>query len=137
MGEVRVSIRLQGITKRGDLSARGAGNFEALVDTGASKTIVSEAVAQRVGIRRLGYTGGVAGVTGTTQVDVGMALALTPRCQPEALLVGISDEVTRRAGVDVILGHDYMQAVKMAVTPHNGRATCPTPHKRRRAGRAA
>jgi hypothetical protein len=48
---------LQGIIRRGRLSAVGIHDFEALVDTRAPKTIASEAVARRAGIRRLRFTG--------------------------------------------------------------------------------
>lgn len=103
MGGARIRVRLQGIIRRGRLSAVGIHDFEALVDTRAPKTIASEAVARRAGIRRLRFTG-VVGVTGVAKVDVDVALAMAPRCQHEPLLVGISDDVTRLAGAEVVLG---------------------------------
>jgi hypothetical protein len=38
---------------------------------------------------------------------------------------GISDEITDRAKVHVILGHDYMQRVDMRVQPSKQKAWCP------------
>lgn len=113
------------MTVRAKPSARGSSVFEALVDTGASKTIVSEAVARKVGIRAVGY-GGVSGVGGMVRVKIGAAYAKAHGCPADFLWVGISDVVTEGAGAEVVLGHDYMQAVRMAVTPYNGKAVCRT-----------
>lgn len=101
----------------------------AFVDTGASKTIVSESLAAELGIRRMKNPSGVSGIGGTLSVPVGLALvvARSRECAPTPLLVGISDKITREAGAEVLLGHDYMQAARMVVRPHEQSASCEKP----------
>lgn len=126
MGDVFVPMRLVGVRADGSPSAKGHATFKTLVDTGASKTIVSEAVARRVGIRRMGE-GHMSGAGGLVRVDLGLALALVDGCNPELLIVGISDPIAETAGADVVMGHDYLQAVRMAVRPYTRSAQCEAP----------
>lgn len=92
----------------------------------ASKTIVSEAVARRVGIGQMGK-GHLSGAGGFVPVEIGLALALVDGCHPTPLLVGISDPITETAGAKVVMGHDYLQAVRMAVRPYTRSAQCEAP----------
>lgn len=125
----------------GHLSRRPPQTAEALVDTGASKTIVSASFARAVGIRPLEVNGRVVGIGGSRQVPIGMALVLASdgSCEPQALLVGICDEIAREAGAHILLGHDYMQPAQLVVRPYLRDARCETrgnPQRRRgRAGR--
>lgn len=123
MGDVFLSVKLVGMTARGVPSAKGGAFFDALVDTGAARTIVSTAVARRVGIRPLAR-GGVSGIGGVVSVDVGAAYALVKGCGAERIFVGISDEVTEAAGAPVVLGHDYLQRQRLAVIPFDRKAVC-------------
>lgn len=138
MGDVFVKVRLRGMRADGNPSAKAAQAFDALVDTGSSKTIVSTAIAKKVGIRPMVARGHLSGAGGVVAVRLGRALALVTGCEAEPLLVGISDAITARAGADVVLGHDYMQAVRMAVRPYRQTAGCEgearveNPGKRRR-----
>lgn len=129
MGEVRVELRVRGI----DAEDRPAGTLvrvEALVDTGASRTIVSTRVARDAGIRVTALPGNVSGIGGTVAVKIGPAViaAHDCGCKPQALYVGISDTITRAAGAEVVLGHDYMQNVRMRIAMENEadaqRVTC-------------
>lgn len=135
MGEIKVGIKLQGLTTAGKLIGERAAKSSALVDTGASKTIVSEAVAKAANIKPLGLKGGVAGVMGAGEVETGLAVVMAEGCKPQPLVVGISDKVAKAAGADVLLGHDYMQATRMTADPAARKATCggaakPAPAKR-------
>ena len=135
MGDVRINVRIQAVLKSGTLSAKGFREVEALVDTGASKTIVSERLAGLIGIRTLAVTGGVSGIGGVIDVPVGVALlhARGVTCDPEPLLVGISDRIAHEAGAEIILGHDYMQPRRMVVRPYARSAACePRPNPRAR-----
>lgn len=129
MGEVRIQVRVQACSQSGNLNPRGPRDVLAFVDTGASKTIVSESLAAELGIRRMKNPSGVSGIGGTLSVPVGLALvvARSRECDPTPLLVGISDKITREAGADVLLGHDYMQAARMVVRPHEQSAVCEKP----------
>lgn len=124
MGDVFVKVKLRGMRADGRPSAKAPSAFDALVDTGSSKTVVSAAVARAVGIRPMAVRGHLSGAGGIVEVRLGRALALVTGCEAEPLLVGISDAITERAGVAVVLGHDYMQAVRMAVRPHERSARC-------------
>lgn len=119
MGDVFVPLRLVGMRADGSLSAKGHATFEALVDAVASKTVISETVARRVGIRWMGE-GHMSGAGGLVPVKLGLALALVEGCHPEPLVVGIDDGITEAAGADVVMGHDYLQAVRMLC----GRPNC-------------
>lgn len=140
MGDVFVPMRLVGVKADGSPSAKGHATFKALVDTGASKTVVNEAVARRVGIRRMGE-GHMSGAGGLVPVKLGLALAMVDGCHPEPLVVGISDPITEAAGVDVVMGHDYLQAVRMVVRPYTRSAQCeapgPAPKPRKAPGKLA
>lgn len=142
MGEVRIPVRFQAFLKNGTLSAKGFREAEALVDTGASKTIVSERFARSFGLRPLEMTGGVSGIGGVFEVSVGLALvqARDGTCGAEPLVVGVSDKIARQAGAEVILGHDYMQARRMVVRPFQPSASCEpraNPSRRRVGSRRA
>ena len=126
MGDVFVPMRLVGVKADGSPSAKGHATFQALVDTGASKTVVSKAVARRVGVRAV-HRGHMSGAGGIVDLAVGVALAYVEGCNPEPLMVGISDEITLAAGADVVMGHDYLQAVRMAVRPYTRSAPCEAP----------
>lgn len=126
MGEVRVTLKVRGIT--GDFRPSGDGptSVEALVDTGASRTVVSSRIADAAGIQRT-HVGHIAGVVGHVAVDVGPAVIAADACgcAPEALFVAISDAITKAADAEMVLGHDYMQTARMRVTPHDESARCP------------
>jgi len=149
MSEIRIPVRIQHITQAHTLGARGFRNVTAFVDPGASRTIVSAALAKELGIRRLKHLGGVSGLHavegagGIVRVPVGFALvdAIGGGCSdPQPLVVGISDELAAVAQADMILGHDYMQAVPFVVRPYRQSALCetprPNPARRSPAGRA-
>jgi predicted aspartyl protease len=128
MGEVRVKLKVQGISGAGDLLGKVV-TVDALVDTGASKTIVSRRVAKAAGIEVGSVPGHITGVTGRAKVPIGLAVLMAQECgcDVEGVLVGVSDTVTRNAKADVVLGHDYMQAADMRVMPRELRAECPKP----------
>ena len=57
MGDVFVRVKLRGMRADGSPSAKAPSAFDALVDTGSSKTAVSAAVARDVGIRPMAVRG--------------------------------------------------------------------------------
>lgn len=135
MGEVRIQVRVQACSLSGNLGARGFRNMTAFVDRGASRTVVSTALAKDLGIRRHKQLGGISGlqaitgVGGVLRVPIGLALvnATGAGCEPQVLVVAISNEITATAKADVILGHDYMQAVPFVVRPCQKSAICEKP----------
>lgn len=136
MSEIRIPVRIQHITQAHTLGKRGFRNVTAFVDSGASRTIVSEALAKELGIRPLKTLGGVsglhaiAGAGGIVRVPVGFALVdvVGAGCSdPQPLVVGISDDLAAIAKADMILGHDYMQAVPFVVRPYRQSGVCETP----------
>lgn len=122
MGDVFVPVKLAGVRADGNPRAKTA-VFDALVDTGASRTVVSRAVALRLGIRPVA-SGGMSSAGGMVRMPVGAAFAMVRGCDAEVLMVGISDDVAEVAGAEVVLGHDYLQAVRMAVRPYKRTARC-------------
>lgn len=132
MGEIRIPVRIQGIDEDGDLRGSGFVEIEALLDTGSSMTVVSPAVAAAAKIVTMGYRIPVIGATGGSRVvNTGLALVMANGCVERPMVVGIDDVLTKNAGADIILGHEYMQTAKMTLKPYAHSATCPP---RRRAG---
>jgi hypothetical protein len=137
MGEVYVKLKIRGV----DAHLQPAGSLvevSALVDTGASRTIVNTRVAREAGVVLTDLPGNVSGIGGTVPVTLGVVVLAAHECgcAPQALLVGISDTITEAAGAEVVLGHDYMQNVRMRIAMEmeasDRRVTCgKVPHKPR------
>ena len=138
MGEVRVKLKVQGYTlAEGFVGA--AQTVDAIADTGASVTVVSRRVAKAAGVViDPDVPAHITGAVGRLKVPVGLAVLLPSGCgcEPEAVLVAVSDRITKNAGAEVILGHDYMQRAHMAVHPQPRRAACAPPTTRARAKKA-
>ena len=75
MGEERVKLKVQGISGAGDLLGKVV-TVDALVDTGASKTIVSRRVVKAAGIEVGSVPGHITGVTGRAKVPIGLAVLM-------------------------------------------------------------
>ena len=87
-----------------------------LVDTGASQTIVSAAVAALTGLVELPIKTTLRGVWGRLEARQAIAAMVVPHCEPQVIVVAISDDVLDRVGVkNMIIGHDYLQRAEVAV----------------------
>jgi predicted aspartyl protease len=128
MGELYTAVWLKGSTTRAELTRRPPlVNLRALIDTGANRTIISRRVARRLGIRGTRQTGSVRTGSGYVETPIGFAFVRAAGCKVEPLAVAISDTLADHAGVEVILGHDYMQAAKMKLDMESLSLQCPRP----------
>ncbi len=119
MGNIFRKVDICGLTAEGKRLGRVKG-VDALVDTGATKTVISSALARKLGGRSLNIQTTIEGRR------VGLKLAgvtlRAPGCDIDALVVAVDDTLVRRAGVgstgeaiEVILGHDYLQNKRAAL----------------------
>ena len=117
MGDVRTSVRIIGINPDGEPSDSDWIALEkVLVDTGASQTIVSAAVAALTGLVELPIKTTLRGVWGRLEARQAIAAMVVPHCEPQVIVVAISDDVLDRVGVkNMIIGHDYLQRAEIAV----------------------
>jgi hypothetical protein len=94
--------------------------LSALVDTGASQTVISAKLAESLGGMKLPYP------TGIEERDIPQCLAAVhleaPGCRMNVVAAAVDDELLSRAGagpdgkpLDVILGHDYLQRERGAL----------------------
>jgi len=135
MGDIVKQVDICGLDGKGRRFR--CASATALVDSGASKTVISEDLAERIGGGMLGIPIEIEG----RKIPLKLA-AVTLRakgCGIDALAVAVDDKLISRAGhgAEVILGHDYLQN-KRAVMRYYGyegrrsEVACPKPRKRRR-----
>ena len=118
MGDVIRKVDLWGLSEGGELRGRALA-VTAIVDTGATRTVMGRDLGLRLAasfIRRETIEG--------RPVPVMLALVRlhATGCEPRALLVAVDDALASRGGTDrrgqpveVILGHDYLEAEAAAV----------------------
>jgi len=118
MGDIFRKVDLWGLSEGGELRGRVQGAM-AIVDTGATRTVISRGLGLRLGgpfVREESFE--------KRKVPIVLALVrLRDRgCEPRAILVAVDDELADRAGTDrqgkkveIILGHDYLEAEGAAV----------------------
>lgn len=145
MGEIVRKVKLCGIdVARGEMIG-ACSTVNAIIDTGATKSVISRAVAQKIAgaeLLKLPIEG--------REVPTKLAAVhlKARRCKVRPLVVAVDDALVRRAGsapdgsrIDMILGHDYLQAQKNATITFDQRrgddVACDLPSKtpRRRARR--
>lgn len=123
MGDVIKTVKICGLTPHGQSFRSGAcKRMRALVDTGASSTVISSKLAREIG---------AANVPSQTMIEsrrVERCLASieleAPGCSQKPVLPVVSDELVSRAGngLQIILGHDYLQADRAALRYHGTEA---------------
>lgn len=94
---------------------------DAIIDTGASTTVIGSVLAARLGGRLIR---GLLRIEGRSvpQKLAGIRLH-APDCETRALLVAVDDTLAERAGGPmIILGHDYQQKVHMGARYRSGGA---------------
>lgn len=132
MGEVRITVGLAGVNSDGDMIPSRAVRREALVDTGATMTVISRRVAEDAGVviaeNRI-ETIQTAG--GRVRYHPAWVLLQAPDCKLLTLLVAVSDAAADRADAEIILGHDYMQRARMVVAPADRAAGCKVYRRRK------
>ena len=113
MGDIFRKVDICGLTEEGKQLGCTAAN--ALIDPGATKTVISRALAKKLGGSLIsGYKATVEGR------DVPLKLAgvtlRAPGCDIDALTVAVDDTLVARAGhpAEMILGHDYLQHKRAA-----------------------
>jgi hypothetical protein len=111
MGDIIRKVDLCGLSDAG-ARLRCVKDVDAIIDTGSSTTVISSALAARLGGRTIR---GLLTIEGrhVPQKLTGVRLH-APGCETRALLVAVDDTLADRAGGPmIILGHDYQQKVHM------------------------
>jgi predicted aspartyl protease len=137
MGNVYVKVGIAGVTPQGDMIPGRASRVEALVDTGATMTLVSAAVAEDAELpvawnRPETYRTASGRREKFYPAD---ALMQVKGCKMAKMVVGVCASMAED-DVQVILGHDYMQRVRMVVGPKDRIAGCDV-YTRRKARKKA
>ncbi len=114
MGNIYRQVKLCGLTPDG--KKRGCVEAQALVDTGATKTVVSEAIGEQLKVPNIKLPHATTLNDRPVKIKLAGVELAAPRCQIEALVVAVDDQSVQLAGkapngkpVEVILGHDYLQ----------------------------
>lgn len=116
MGDIVRKIEVCSLTAEG-VQGKTCATVDALIDPGASSTVISSALAKRVGGKSLPKK-----LTATIE-GRRFPLKLTtvklhaPDCDIAPITAVVSDELLARAGlrVDALLGHDYLQRKRVAL----------------------
>lgn len=118
MGDIFRKIDLWGLTE-GAKRLGSAPKTQALVDPGASKTVISTRLAKKLRGKFLMEIPieGRKVWTKLTAIQLDAA-----RCGEQPIVVAVDDQLVRRAGdgpdgkpVEVILGHDYLEAERVGL----------------------
>jgi hypothetical protein len=130
-GDIIRTVRLHGLSPSG--RSRDSIEVRALVDTGATVTIVSNAIAKLAGAEII--PGGQF-LHGRTQKAAWMTIQLdAPGCTRSKHLVVVNDRVAATAAprASMLLGHDYLHKheARIDYTKHGDALSCP-PRKRKR-----
>jgi len=128
-GDLIRTVRLRGLSRNG--RSRGSLEVEALVDTGATVTIVSNAIAKLAGAEII--PGGQF-LHGRPQKAAWMIIQLDG-CTRSKHLVVVNDRVAATAAprASMLLGHDYLHKheARIDYTKDGDSLSCP-PQKRKR-----
>ena len=126
MSELVRKVKVWALSVKGDPGLDET--YKAIVDTGASKTVIPRRVLKGIKHHVLPnqhvyYRG--------REVPVALCLFQLEAdangdgdCEPRAILVAVSDRLARQAGhgIDIILGHDYLQDAEAVIRfsePHS------------------
>lgn len=131
MGSVYVKVGIAGVTGEGDVIPERAVRREALVDTGATMTVVNREVAELAELilsKRIEFFETADGRR--VKFWPASALVQVAGCRLAQIVVAVAD-----IGDDnpIILGHDYMQRTGMVVGPRDRLAGCTTYTRRKTA----
>lgn len=134
MGSIYVKVGIAGVTGEGDVIPERAVRREALVDTGATMTVVTRGVDEDaempVAWKRPEFF--VTADGRRVKFWPGEALVQVAGCRMVKLTVAVSDSLDEH-DVSIILGHDYMQRTGMIVGPRDRLAGCTTYTRRKTA----
>lgn len=118
MGDIHRRLDICGLTPDAE-RLKCVRDVETLVDQGATKSVISSALAERVGGRHL-INVFIEGRAVPTKL-VGLKLH-APSCREQPVVVAVDDKLVARAGrgpsgnpIEIILGHDYLEAEKAAL----------------------
>lgn len=126
MGEVIRKVNIGGLTGTGKIT-KTASDVVAIVDTGATTTVISQKLAKRLGGRNLKYYAHIEGRSVPLKLVV---IKLKVKgCEEDAITVAVDSRLASRAGktssgdpIEIILGHDYLQ--RRNVTLHGNVLKC-------------
>jgi len=114
MGDIVRKVDICGLTAEG--KKLRCSSVDALIDPGATKTVISEALSRRLGGR---FIKGIPATIEGRKVPLKLtAIALRASgCDASALTVVVDDKLVGRAGnsLEMILGHDYLQRKYVAL----------------------
>jgi hypothetical protein len=118
MGDLYKKVWVYGL-KDGKVTAAKPAAVKALVDTGATLTILSSRVVEYLQARTVplfAYLDGIA----YTSASVGVIVD-AKGCKAVPLMVVVDDQLASKAGqgADMILGHDYQQNQRMVLSLDN------------------
>jgi predicted aspartyl protease len=135
MGDIIRKATVHGI--RGaldDPEIAGSETCDALLDTGATATVISARLARRIGAvavkRQALFLSPSAGDRRLPLAAV--TLSLGGGCKTQLIFAAVSDAIADDAGHEVVVGHDYLQRAHVRLDCERRTATCV-----RRPGRAA
>lgn len=133
-GDIIRRVKLCGLSRNGRLLRpwNSCPEVDAIVDTGATVTIVSRAIAELAGAE---IVPGLQILHGRPRAATWIAIRLdVPGCRRSKQLVVVDDRVAASAGprAFMILGHDYLRSNSTQINYANdkGLVSCP-PHRRR------
>jgi predicted aspartyl protease len=134
MGDVTKRVKVHALLDR---SSKGAGRwYSALVDTGATKTVVPRRLLEELGTD---FSAEYSYHEGVRMPLVELTIRLYGRgCEDRVIFAIVSDELAAKAGpeADILLGHDYLQAasaiVRYNLRPHQISCAKQTRKHRRR-----
>lgn len=141
MGWIRKPVRLGGIDDQGEMyrdDALKVDRSNTLFDSGSSATVISSRVATEAKVKITGTTTASSAGRSKRTVPTGYALvAAGEGCGVAVVEVVIDDELTVDFGVEMIVGHDYMQKTRMQLdlAPRKLSATCEQPKRKRKASK--
>jgi hypothetical protein len=99
---------------------------DAYVDTGASRTVVSPAVADTARLQYVGRDTTLRGVGPSHTAPLALAYVSAGECREQALLVAV-DKLLDATPYHVILGQDFMEEGGMLVDMGETAASCDRP----------
>lgn len=131
MGSVYVKVGIAGVTGEGDVIPERAVRREALVDTGATMTVVNREVAELAELilsKRVEFFETADGRR--VKFWPASALVQVAGCRLAQIVVAVADIGDENP---IILGHDYRQRTGMIVGPRDRLAGCTTYTRRKTA----
>jgi hypothetical protein len=132
MGDIVKKVKLCGLVRRGKLlqpvrAPRDWPTVEAIVDTGATASVITQAIADLAGAEVIP---GLRTYQGRSCNGALMVLRLAG-CKPSYHMVVVDDRLAASAGPQafMILGHDYLQDNRARIDYGNGEVVSCPPHQ--------